>query len=297
MTHSTSLPPDIREAFQAHSELFKICGAVRAAKRQTGLSNRVYRLEADMGCFFLRLPRPETAGMVDRFSEAWNIDIAAGLSVALPPVFCEPESGILLTPAVEPVSLAADALAVQLGKAIGRLHASGAVFKGQLSADRVIEAQREVLSARSDLLNEVKSLESVLVELSLLEAGSLPNRLVPSHGDLSPGNCLATSDTFWLIDWEYSAMAAPEWDIAYTVLEHAFSVSQERVLVGAYQAVVPDARCPTPRQVEIMKVKCDAVSALWALEQLRQESDRTDFLAFARERRDRALSRAANFIR
>lgn len=297
MTYSASLPPDIREAFQAHSELFKICGAVRAAKRQAGLSNRVYRLEADKGCFFLRLPRPETAGMVDRFSEAWNIGLAAGLSVAFPPIFCEPESGVLLTRAVEPVTLAPDDLPVLLGRAIGRLHKSGANFKGRLSADRVIDAQRKAVSSRSDLLREVEALDEALVDLASLETGSLQKVLVPSHGDLSPGNCLATSDKFWLIDWEYSAMAAPEWDIAYTVLEHEFSSAQEMLLVEAYQTVVPDARCPTPRQLEIMKVKCDAVSALWALEQLRQESDRTDFLGFARERRDRALSRAANIIR
>ncbi len=265
--------------------------------RQAGLSNRVYRLEADKGYFFLRLPRPETAGMVDRFSEAWNINIAARLSIGLPPVFCEPESGVLLTRAVEPAALAPDDLPVHLGQAIGRLHASGANFKGRLSADQVIDAQKKAVSSRSDLLREVGALDEALVELASLETGSLQNVLVPSHGDLSPGNCLATSEKFWLIDWEYSAMAEPEWDIAYTVLEHEFSSAQEHLLLEAYRANGSAQRCPTPRQLEIMKVKCDTVSALWALEQLRQESDRTDFLGFARERRDRALSRAANIIR
>ncbi|WP_306145686.1 phosphotransferase [Roseibium sp. MMSF_3412] len=292
MPQSGSPTPDIQDAFRAHPELHDICGKVLGAVSQAGLSNRVYRLETERGAFFLRLPRAETAGMVDRDDEAGNISRAAGLGVALKPLFCEPAAGILLTRAVETISAAPDAVATRLGDVLGRLHASKAVFRGKLDPDRVIQSQKSTLAEDGCAGADVALLDRVLQMLEPHERPDHDRVAVPSHGDPSPGNCLMASDRLWLIDWEYSAMADPAWDLAYASLEHAFSVAEEGRFLKAYRHRAGDRLCPSTRDLEIMKAKCDVVSALWGLEQLRQESDKTDFLAFAHARRDRALATA-----
>jgi len=273
-----------------------MCGSILRATPQAGLSNRVYRLETDRGTFFLRLPRAETAGMVNRDDEAHNIRRAADLGVALRPIFCEPAAGILLTRAVETVIGARDTLAVRLGDVLGRLHASKTAFRGELDPDRVIDAQKGTLAEEARLAGDVARLESMLRALRLHEQAEHDRVAVPSHGDPSPGNCLLASGRLWLIDWEYSAMADPAWDLAYASLEHAFSAAEEDRFLKAYRHNGGDQLCPSARDLEIMKAKCDVVSALWALEQLRQGSDKTDFLAFAHARRDRALATANRII-
>lgn len=92
-----------------------------------------------------------------------------------------------------------------------------------------------------------------------------------------------TSDQLWLIDWEFSGMSDPAWDLAYAVLEHEMSADEEQVFLQAYAATgaaVPEADC-----LGVMKAKCDAVSALWALEQVAAGRDEDVFLPFARQRR------------
>lgn len=296
MPQSGSPTPDILQAFADHPDLRKLCGNILRATPQAGLSNRVYRLETDRGTFFLRLPRAETAGMVDRDDEADNIRRAADLGVALRPLFCEPAAGILLTRAVETVSAAPDAVAEHLGDVLGRLHASKPVFRGELDPDRVIEAQKRTLVADGRVGADVAQLENVLRTLKSREGARSGGPTVPSHGDPSPGNCLMTPGRIWLIDWEYSAMAEPAWDLAYASLEHGFSAAEEDRFLMAYRHSAGDRLCPSARDLEIMKAKSDVVSALWALEQLRQGSDKTDFLAFAHARRDRALATANRII-
>ena len=289
---SGSPTPDIQDAFAAHPDLREICGPVLAALPQAGLSNRVYRLETDRGAFFLRLPRPETAGMVDRDAEAQNIRRAADLGVALGPLFCNPRTGILLTRAVATVSASPDTLAAHLGNILGRLHASRDAFQGELDPDRVIDAQKRTLAADVRVAADVALLDQVLLQLRPLERLEHDRIAVPSHGDPSPGNCLMAPDRLWLIDWEYSAMAEPAWDLAYASLEHGFSNAQERAFLAAYRNSAGDELRPSRRHLEIMKAKCDVVSALWGLEQFRLGSDKADFLAFAQARQARALASA-----
>lgn len=230
--------------------------------------------------------------MVDRDDEADNIRRAADLGVALRPLYCEPSAGLLLTRAVDTISAAPGAVAARLGDLLGRLHASRIVFRGDLDPDRVIDAQKRTLADEERLAGDVALLETMLRELQPHERAEHARFKVPSHGDPSPGNCLMASDRLWLIDWEYSAMAEPAWDLAYASLEHGFSGADEGRFLRAYRHSAGDWLCPPARDLEIMKAKCDVVSALWALEQLRQGSDKTDFLVFARARRDRALAAA-----
>lgn len=231
-------------------------------------------------------------GMIDRYAEALNLKSAADLGLALPAVYCAPDSGILLTEAVETLHALPGDFPRKLGAAVGRLHSSGADFAGMLDPGAVYEAQKQKLSQYPDLLKEIGALDHALTptsELSNPVDGEL--FLVPSHGDLSPGNCLATGNKLWLIDWEYSGLSLPAWDLAYAILEHEFSIEEERCFLQGYSDVAADKMLPSEDQLSVMKSRCDAVSALWALEQVARGRDAETFRPFAQERMQRALSR------
>jgi thiamine kinase-like enzyme len=282
--------PEIRDAFVTHPDLAELCGKLKRVSPQAGRTNRVFQLETEKGSFFLRLPREETAGIVDREAEAVNLSLAADLGLALPPLYCNADAGILVTNAVEVVSEVTDVLPQKLGNALGRLHASGAQFAGLLDPDEVYRAQRDVLRSASEFRAEMGSLDEALQGLAgtiVLKTGN--TQLVPCHGDLSPGNCLSTGDRLWMIDWEYSGMSDPAWDIAYAIQEHEFSADQESRFLTAYCGTAAAVLAPDTSRLELMKARCDAVSALWALEQVIKGRDPEFFLSFALARRDRAL--------
>ncbi|WP_417712411.1 choline/ethanolamine kinase family protein [Roseibium aggregatum] len=290
--------PVILEAFENHPDLHRLCGTPLTATAFPGLTNRVFRLEAGKGTFFLRLPRLEDAGSIDRKAEARNLSLAADAGLAVPPVFCDPATGVLVTRAVEvsgaPAGLlgqTSHGLAQALGQALGRLHGSGAAFEGRLDPDCVLQAQWQGLRDAAGLGVEMAGLEEVLQLRATVTAGSAGSVYVPSHGDPSPGNCLMTAERLWLIDWEFSAMSDPAWDLAYAVLEHQMGPDQEGVFLQAYAATGADL--PDARRLFVMKAKCDGVSALWALEQAAAGRDEAVFLPFARQRRQRALQQLA----
>lgn len=272
--------------------LADICGHLHAAVPQSGLTNRVFRLSAETGDYFLRLPREETAGMIDRHAEAHNLTLAADLGLALPAVYCDPETGVLLTSAVETLERRPVGFAHHLGKSVGRLHASGDKFDGKLDPVGVYEAQKSELGQLPELLTEIKALDAALAmtdePVFAEDGGAL---LVPSHGDLSPGNCLSVGSGIWLIDWEYSGMSLPAWDLAYAILEHAFSAEDEQFFLQGYATAGAGAFLPTENQLNVMKSRCDAVSALWALEQVARGRDAATFRPFAQDRIKRALGR------
>jgi thiamine kinase-like enzyme len=170
---------------------------------------------------------------------------------------------------------------------LGRLHGSGAAFEGRLDPDGVLQAQWQGLQDIAELRVEMTGLDKVLKLRAPGISVSAGLAYVPSHGDPSPGNCLMRDERLWLIDWEFSAMSDPAWDLAYAVLEHQMTADQESVFLQAYAGAGPDL--PDADRLGIMKAKCDAVSALWALEQVAAGREGALFLPFARQRRKRAL--------
>ncbi|MEP3048334.1 MAG: choline/ethanolamine kinase family protein [Roseibium sp.] len=297
MPHSSCSSPehiasDIVAAFIDHPVLAETCGQLLEAVPQSGLTNRVFRLSTETGDYFLRLPRAETASMIDRHAEAHNLALAAELGLALPAIYCNPETGILLTGAVETLERAPVGFANDLGKSVGRLHSTGGKFHGKLDPASVYETQKSGLNQQPDLLKKISALDAALAKNNKPAfAEGDGTFLVPSHGDLSPGNCLAVGSGIWLIDWEYSGMSLPAWDLAYAILENGFTAEDEQLFLQGYATAGGRELLPTEGQLNLMKSRCDAVSGLWALEQVARGRDAATFRPFAQDRIERALGR------
>lgn len=271
-------------AIADYPDLGEILGPVRSAVRQQGLTNRVFRLDAVSGPYALRLPRPGSGARIDREAEAYNLQLAGDLEIAVAPAFHHPASGILLTPWAGPNMAPRPE---ELGRLLARLHGAPFGFRGTIRPNGLIAGQKEMLSGHGDLFAVFLPLAQRLDRPGA--GGPSESLVVPSHGDPGPGNCIDTPDGLRLIDWEFSAMAPASWDLAYAILENDWAAEEERAFLSAYAGDWQDLE-DLARQVGIMKPRCDAVSALWALNQAALENDATDFLTFAEARVERALS-------
>jgi len=283
------------KVLQNNSDLRAVLGNVLAAERKDGLSNQVLRITAEKGVFFLRVGQAGSEALVDRFAEAHNLQLAADLGVAVPPVFMNPDSGLLLTRALETSQAGSADFPDKLGQELARLHGSKLRFEGEINPQTTYAALRsripETLDSCPDLARQLPGdFSAMLPELDRLmaDAGSQNQSvMVPSHGDLSEGNCLLAEDRLWLIDWEFSGMADPCWDLAYAIQEIGFDLEAERRFLTAYEA--GQQKHIDRTTLDIMKARCDAISALWAVVQLLDGRDPEAFAPFALQRAARAL--------
>ncbi|WP_168206336.1 choline kinase family protein [Labrenzia sp. PHM005] len=294
-----SLPKSLQTAFQQCPELFAVMGLPVAADVMDGLSNHVLRVTAETGVFFLRLGKGGAKAPVDRYREAHNVRLAAEIGVGVAPIFIEPSTGTLVTRSVEGLVASGDDLPELLGKQLASLHTSGLQFEGDINPTHVFENLFSQVNGAwdalalelldSDLRKQIGDL-AALFETSGTETGIEP---VPSHGDLSPGNCLFASGRVWLIDWEFSGMAARSWDLAYAIQEHGFDAVAESRFLQAYQR--QGGLKVSNRDLQITKARCDSISAMWALLQISKGRDRKVFAPFAHDRFTRAFNSSLGF--
>ena len=121
----------------------------------------------------------------------------------------------------------------QIAGAIRRLHRSDVEFQGGLSLRGTLEQHYQLLEPRVQESLAVRMDKASRI-LALLEAED-PDP-VPSHRDPVAGNLLFDEERLWLIDWEYSAMASPYWDLAIVCNEANLDLRRSRALLQAYCA-------------------------------------------------------------
>lgn len=278
----------VRAALADRPELSGRMGEIRQAERLKGLSNSVFGVVAEAGEFVLRVPAARSAGLIDRTGELHNLQLAAKAGLAVPPLFYDVHDGLMLTHRLVVMDEAPGP--ADLGALIAGLHQLDNRFMGRLDLQQLLSSLEATVSHAALFAPELEQILGFLSRLNpslALDTGTV----VPSHCDLSPGNILKTQEGLMLIDFEFSAMAPPAWDLAYALLENGLSGGGERLFLAGYEKA--GGILPGLEHLRAMKQCCDAVSALWALEQASIGNARTDFPAFARERIHRMQARAS----
>lgn len=269
-------------------------------QRLGGLTNRVYRL----GDAVLRLPGAGTAAYIDRVNEADAARAAALAGVSPEVLHVDPASGVMVTrfiPAA--VSMSPEAFRsrpgspARAGHAFARLHGSGARFPARFELFAMIDEYLGHLSGKEVALPE--GYHSVLGDAEAvrqaLAARTLP--LAPCHCDPLCENFLDTGTVMWIVDWEYSGMNDPMWDLGDLSVEGGFDAAQDMDLLTAYFGGPP--RVQDHGRMVIYKAMCDLLWTLWGLLQLASGNLADDFRAYADGRfaRCKALMASPDFAR
>ncbi len=116
--------------------------------------------------------------------------------------------------------------------------------------------------------------------------------LAPCHNDPWPGNLLDTGECVYVIDWEYSGMNDPVWDLADLSVEAGLGLEQEWAMLEVYRGgPVPPALYS---RLELYKAMSDLHWALWGFVQHANENPAEDFRAYALERLERCKRRVGS---
>jgi thiamine kinase-like enzyme len=89
----------------------------------------------------------------------------------------------------------------------------------------------------------------------------------------------------WIVDWEYSGMNDPLWDLGDLAVEGVFDSAQEEELLSAYFEGGPTAA--ERGRFVIYKAMCDLLWTLWGLIQHANKNPADDFWAYSLNRFER----------
>ncbi len=263
--------------------------------RLIGMTNRVYRVETGEERFCLRIPGSGVAAAIDRRAEEVNARAAAKAGVA-PEVLYFGEDGVMLTPFIDdavplrPERLAESKGALErLARALRNLHDSKLPFAGIFRAFATIASYAAALPGlgrglSADERHAIEAVQDIGRALAVQPAAQRP-----CHCDPTGRNILDTVDRVWLIDWEYSGMNDPMWDLAYFSIESLLDGPGDRRLLTAYLGRAPEAR--EAARMAVWKPVCEVQAALWALIQLAEGNPGGDFAGYAKATFERAAER------
>lgn len=273
---------DLSAARAALASIPALAGDAGALQRLGGLTNLVYRT----GDFCLRIPGKGTEEYINRTNEGVAAREAAKAGVSPELVHFDPATGVMVTrfldgaETMSPEKFKARAGSpARAGAAFRTLHGSGAVFPFRFELFAMIDDYLKILSTKDVALpvgyhDVVREAETVRAALA---AHPLP--LAPCHCDPLCENFLDTGGRMWIVDWEYSGMNDPMWDLGDLAVEGQFDGAQEEEMIGAYFGGEPGAA--ERGRIVIYKAMCDLLWTLWGLIQLANGNPADDFRAYA----------------
>ncbi len=269
-------------------------------ERLGGLTNLVYR--AGEAC--LRIPGKGTEEYINRANEGVAAREAAKAGVSPDVLHFDGATGLMVTRFIGGAETMSPekfktrpGSPARAGEAFRKLHRSGAVFPFRFELFAMIDDYLKVLSTRDVALPA--GYHDVVREAGAVRAAldAHPAPLAACHCDPLCENFLDTCDRMWIVDWEYSGMNDPLWDLGDLSVEGRFDAAQDEAMMRAYFG--GEARPAERGRIVIHKAMCDLLWTLWGLIQLANNNPADDFRAYADGRfaRCKALMETPDFSR
>jgi thiamine kinase-like enzyme len=234
------------------------------------VTNQTCRLTSGDESYVVRVSGPTTR-YLDRAAEAHNAAIAADLGLAPPILFLDDK--VLVTRFVAgarpltPADLNDPGPLLQVATLLARLQHSTRLFAGERHPFGEIDRYLgEYAHARAVTLRQAaRPIEAALARS--------PRPLVPAHIDASAANFLLGGDgSLMLVDWEFSSMADPAWDMASVLMQR--SVDDEVTARAFIGEILGGASEGTLARIALFKAAVSLVAGSWcAMEAASRQDD------------------------
>lgn len=277
---------------QVHDVLTGISGFTDLAKddytaeRLGGLTNLVFRIDTGSDRYVLRIPGMGTEEYIDRAVEKHNAQVAADADVSADVIYADADSGVMLSRHIDGiVTMTPDLFASRegaagrAGKAFKKMHDWPKPFQFRFELFAMIDDYLKILDQRKAELPDgyADVVEAAQPVREALDAH--PARLAPCHCDPLCENLLDNGERMWIVDWEYSGMNDPMWDLGDLSVEAGLTPGQDRELIEAYYG--GESSSAEFGRMIIYKAMCDLLWTLWGLIQHADDNPAEDFWAYS----------------
>ena len=260
--------------------------------RLGGMTNIVHLVETQDIDLIVRIPGKGTEDYINRTFEYNNAMAAWRAGVSAEILWADVKKGVMVSKAINEIeTMTPDLFSARKGSparagvALANLHNSGESFDFRFELFNMIDDYLKILSTKNAELPEgyhdiVKAAEPVKESLE-----NNPTTLAPCHCDPVCENFLDDGKNMWIVDWEYSGMNDPLWDLGDLSVEAHMSEEQENEMLKAYFGQVPTEA--QRGRVTIYKAMCDLLWTLWGLIQHADKNPAEDFWSYSIERFER----------
>lgn len=259
--------------------------------RLPSMTNTIYRVRLGARVVVVRWGTGDVDPVLDRAAEVANIRAAAKRGLAPAVVYADLRQQLLVTALVEgQVLSASDArrsdVIERVGAVLARVHRlDAAQFRGRFEPSSMIKRHRKWLAAAgspieradAELVDRAKQLCAVLSTAAVA---------VPCHNDPWLPNIIEAGRRLVLVDWEWSGLADPLWDLTHFAVETDLDPDDTDRLLWAWCGGIP------PREVQarltLWRPVTHVVWGLWGRVQHGLGNRSVDLPAYAADRLQRA---------
>jgi len=241
---------------------------IRGIERIGGLTNKNYKVYLDNATYVVRIPGPGTSKFINRSFEKENTLVMSRLKLSPDTLYFNKRTGIkiseFLTRATtyDPEYMRERENYAKVASLLRAVHTSPAVFPNEFDVFKLIDTYEDIaIKLRCRFYDDYASLRRDV--FSFRQELSLHADRAPCHNDLVPENVIQYDGKVYLLDWEYSGMNDPLWDIAGVFTESEFSPEmQEGFLKEYFEGSVP---LGAEHRVELYRIAMDFLWAIWSL--------------------------------
>ena len=263
---------------------------VLSVEQLGGMTNQNYLVKTTNKQYIVKFFGKGTEKLINRQDEKYNLELLKDLDLDVKNYLFDIEAGIKVNEYIESaITLDSTSIKTKFDKIapiLQTIHASGKELRGEFAPFEEIKKYESLIEEKIPYANyeavrkEVFSLEKRLIDLGV-DRKSCHIDLVPENFIESPQGHL------YLIDWEYSSMNDPMWDLAALFLESEFTSQEEEAFLSHYES----EQTPVSREkITIYKILQDAIWSLWTVYKEEQGADFGDYGVSRYQRAIKGLS-------
>ena len=263
---------------------------VLSVEQLGGMTNQNYLVKTTNKQYIVKFFGKGTEKLINRKDEKYNLELLKDLDLDVKNYLFDIEAGIKVNEYIESaITLDSTSIKTKFDKIapiLQTIHASGKELRGEFAPFEEIKKYESLIEEKIPYTNyeavreEVFSLEKRLADLGVDRKSC--------HIDLVPENFIESPQgRLYLIDWEYSSMNDPMWDLAALFLESEFTRQEEEAFLSHYES----EQTPVSREkIAIYKILQDAIWSLWTVYKEEQGADFGDYGVSRYQRAVKGLS-------
>ena len=251
-----------------------------------GMTNQNYLVKTSSNQYIVKFFGKGTDKLIDRQNEKFNLELLKDLKLDVENYLFDIEAGIKVNQYIENAETLDSTIIKtkfeKIAPILQTIHASGKELKGEFAPFEEIKKYESLIQGEISYPNYEAVRKSVLSLKNELEKIGVDKK--SCHIDLVPENFIEAPDGhLYLIDWEYSSMNDPMWDLAALFLESEFNTDEEDSFLSYYES----EQTPVSREkIRIYKILQDIIWSLWTIY---KEENGADFGDYGITRYNRAV--------
>ena len=259
---------------------------VLSVEQLGGMTNQNYLVKTSSNQYIVKFFGKGTDKLIDRQNEKFNLELLKDLNLDVKNYLFDIESGIKVNEYIDSATTL-DSTSIKtkfekIAPILQTIHASGKELRGEFAPFEEIKKYESLIQGEISYPNYEAFRESVFSLKEELEQIGIEKK--SCHIDLVPENFIEGPDGhLYLIDWEYSSMNDPMWDLAALFLESEFTTDEEDSFLSYYES----EQTPVSREkIRIYKILQDIIWSLWTIY---KEENGADFGDYGITRYNRAV--------